>query len=155
AGFTHYYLYALERYKSFFEAAEGRVVKEPKWYNEGYAYLKKDQQADGSWKGATDGLEAVNTAFGILFLLRSTKKAIERAKSFGDGTMLAGRGLPGGAAVRTRGGQIVEQAQKVTATELIDVLFQPDHPNLHGVASDVELLRDKLLAASEKERTGQ
>ena len=106
AGFTHYYLYALERYQSFYEAAEGRIVKEPKWYNDGYVWLKNNQEENGSWKQSTEGLDAVNTAFGILFLLRSTKKAIERAKSFGDGAMLAGRGLPGDPmAVRSAAGR--------------------------------------------------
>ncbi|MDX1946252.1 MAG: hypothetical protein SFU86_12705 [Pirellulaceae bacterium] len=154
--FPHYYLYALERYQSFYEAAEGRIIKEPKWYNDGYAYLKREQLDNGSWKPQTEGMEAVTAAFGVLFLLRSTKKAIERAKSFGDGEMLAGRGLPAAPqAVRTRGGQIVEQGMGITATQLIDVLFQPDHPQLHEVASDVELLRDKLAALSERERGEQ
>ena len=35
------------------------------------------------------------------------------------------------------------------------MLFQPDSPALHEVASDVELMRDKLLAATEVERAGQ
>jgi hypothetical protein len=155
-GFTHYYLYALERFQSFYEAADGKIIKEPKWYNEGYAYLKKNQQQDGSWKGATEGLDPVNTAFSVLFLLRSTKKAIQRAKSLGEGALLAGRGLPAGAgAVRARGGQIVEQQQAITAAQLIDILAKPDHADFANVSADPELLRDKLLASSESDRAVQ
>ena len=46
---THYYMYALERYRSFQELIEGKVVPEPAWYNDGVEYLQKTQAADGSW----------------------------------------------------------------------------------------------------------
>lgn len=155
-GFTHYYLYALERCQSFMEAAAGATVKEPTWYNDGFAWLKKNQDRNGSWKGETEGLEAVNTAFGVLFLLRSTKKAIERAKSFGEGSLLAGRGLPGEAKeVRVRGGQIVPKQNTIPTQDLLDVLATPDHATFAAVATDVELLRDRILAAPEKEREAQ
>ena len=35
-----------------------------------------------------------DTAFAVLFLMRSTKKSIEKAKSYGAGEMIGGRGLP-------------------------------------------------------------
>ena len=77
--------------------SRGGTTKATRW-------LKKEQQDDGSWKDTTEGLDAVNTAFATLFLLRSTKKAIERSKSYGEGALLAGRGLPADAeAVRIRG----------------------------------------------------
>jgi hypothetical protein len=152
-GFTHYYLYALERYQSFVEAAEGRSVKEPTWYNDGFAYLRKEQEQDGSWKGSTEGFDAVNTAFSVLFLLRSTKKAIDRSKSYGDGALLAGRGVPGNPQeVRVRGGQIVPKQVPTPTAELFDTLSKPDSPNFAAVAADVEILRERLLAAEAKER---
>ena len=46
---TNYYMYALERYFSFREAAEGNQEKEPRWYNDGVRYLMKTQAEDGSW----------------------------------------------------------------------------------------------------------
>ena len=46
---THYYMYGLERYRSFQELVEGSRVKEPDWYNRGVEYLKKTQAANGSW----------------------------------------------------------------------------------------------------------
>src|SRR5688572_8730635 len=67
--YTHYYLYALERYQSFRELAERKVDPNPRWYNDVYEKLKKEQDPDGSWNG-TDGA-AVTTSFCVLTLLRS------------------------------------------------------------------------------------
>lgn len=154
-GFTHYYLYALERGKSFQEAAAGRSVKEPTWYDEGFAYLKKTQKANGCWdteEGQKPYVD-VNTAFSVLFLLRSTKKAIERAKSYGDGSLLAGRGLPTEVQeVRVRGGQVAAKRLANPTTELIDILSKPDHSMFPAVAADVDLLRDRLKAAKPEEK---
>ncbi|HUE74644.1 MAG TPA: hypothetical protein VMP01_27500 [Pirellulaceae bacterium] len=151
-GHTHYFMYALERYQSFFEASVGRAIKEPTWYNEGYEYLRKNQQQNGMFKSEQANMDAVNTAFGVLFLLRSTKKAIERAKSYGDGALLAGRGLPAGDKVRVRGGQIVPHDVPQSTKELIDILFAPDHGSFAAMAADVDLLKARLNAADEKER---
>ncbi len=151
-AFTHYFMYALERYQSFFEASVGRSVKEPTWYNEGFDYLKKFQDPSGLMKAKQPGYDAVNTAFGVLFLLRSTQKAIARAKSFGEGALLAGRGVPAGEKLRVRGGQIVAQEIPQSTKELIDVLFAPDHASFPAIAADVELLRSRLHTAEPKER---
>ena len=151
-GFTHYYLYALERGKSFQEAAAGRSVKEPTWYNDGFEFLKKTQKANGCWDSQKD-YEDVNTAFSILFLLRSTKKAIERAKSYGDGSLLAGRGLPAEMQeVRVRGGQVAAKRLANPTTELIEILSKPDHAMFAAVAADVDLLRERLKAAKPEEK---
>ncbi len=152
-GFTHYYLYALERYQSFAEAAEGKVIKEPKWYNDGFGYLRKEQLPDGSWKGTNEGLDAVNAAFAVLFLLRSTKKAIEKSKSYGDGSLLAGRGLPADlAAVSTRGGQIVARQATATAKELIEILGRPTDAKFASVAADTAWIGERLAQAPDKDR---
>ena len=151
-GFTHYYMYALERYQSFFEASVGRSIREPTWYNEGFEFLKKNQQPNGLVKAKQEGYDAVNTAFSVLFLLRSTKKAIERAKTFGEGAMLAGRGLPASDKLRIRGGQIVPQDVSQSTQELIDILFAPDHAQFAAIAADVELLKMRLNAAEPKDR---
>src|SRR6185436_8594359 len=151
-GFTHYYLYALERGKSFQEAAAGRSVKEPTWYNDGYEFLKRTQKPNGCWDSQKD-FEDVNTAFSVLFLHRSTKKAIERAKSYGDGSLLAGRGLPTEVQkVRVRGGQVAAKRLANPTTELIEILSKPDHAMFAAVAADVDLLRDRLKAAKPEEK---
>ncbi len=151
-NFPYYYLYALERYQSFLEAAEGKFLKEPRWYNEGYAWLKKKQQDDGSWHD-TDGLDPVNTAFATLFLLRSTKKAIERSKSYGEAALAAGRGLPADAEqVRIRGAQVVSKKLDLPASELIEVLLQPDHASFAAALIDVEYLAAQVSAAEAKSK---
>ncbi len=52
-GYTHYFLYALERCMSFREFCEQKVEREPQWYGDGAQYLIKTQNADGSWKSQT------------------------------------------------------------------------------------------------------
>jgi hypothetical protein len=151
-NFPYYYLYALERYQSFLEAAEGKFLKEPRWYNEGFGWLKKQQQEDGSWHD-TDGLDAVNTAFATLFLLRSTKKAIERSKSYGEASLAAGRGLPADVEqVRIRGSQVVSKKLDLPPSELIEILLQPDHAAFAAALTDVDYLASRIAAADEKAR---
>lgn len=151
-NFPYYYLYALERYQSFLEAAEGKFLKEPRWYNEGYGWLKKGQQEDGSWHD-TDGLDAVNTAFATLFLLRSTKKAIERSKSYGEASLAAGRGLPADVEqVRIRGSQVVSKKLDLPPDELIEILLQPDHVSFAAALADVDYLASQIAAANAKAR---
>ena len=71
AGFTHYYLYALERYHSFREKADGS--SRTRWYDAGVNYLGRSQNDDGSWNSKGP---VVDTAFAVLFLARATKKSI-------------------------------------------------------------------------------
>ncbi|QDU28192.1 Prenyltransferase and squalene oxidase repeat protein [Anatilimnocola aggregata] len=152
-GFTFYYLYGLERYQSFYEASEGRFIKEPRWYNEGFVYLKKEQQEDGSWKGANEALNAPDTAFAVLFLLRSTKKAIEKSRAYSEATLVSGRGLPGNSQeVAIRSGRIVQTKVNVTITQLVDILHAPEHKAFGTVSGDLELLRERLtpLTAAEQ-----
>ena len=146
-SFQMYYLYGFERYSSFQEAADGRFIKEPRWYNEGYTLLKKDQLDDGSWKSEHQGLDAPDTAFATLFLLRSTKKAIERAKAFAEGSLVAGRGLPANnQEVAIRSGRIVQTKVNVTAPQLVEILHLPEHRAFATVNGDIELLRERLVA---------
>jgi len=87
-----YNLYTVERYHTFREEAEGNAQKEPRWYNDGVRYLLENQKDDGHWEDNCGPIPA--TAFGILFLIRSTRISVEHKKSFGDGTLVGGRGLP-------------------------------------------------------------
>jgi hypothetical protein len=145
-SFQMYYLYGYERFQSFAEAADGRFFKEPRWYNEGFALLKREQQEDGSWKSNHQGLDVPDTAFAVLFLLRSTKKAIERSKAYGEATLAAGRGLPANSEqVAIRSGKIVQTKVNVTAAQLVDILHQPEHKAYATVVGDLELLRERLV----------
>ena len=75
--YQHYFMYALERYMSFREIAQGSTNKEPAWYNWGVDFLGKTQAKDGSWKSCEAG-PVIDTSFAVLFLLRSTQKSIKR-----------------------------------------------------------------------------
>lgn len=95
--YTHYYLYALERCMSFRELAEGKAGRKkaaegPFWYNDGVEFLAETQKEDGCWKGECGAVP--DTAFAVLFLIRSTQKSIAKSRNFGDGTLIGGRGLP-------------------------------------------------------------
>lgn len=92
ARFTYYYLYGLERYKSFMEIVEGDPMEEPEWYNVGVEYLREKQRDNGSWTCGMVGAGA-DTAFAVLFLARGTKKSIRKAV-LNEGVLVGGHGFP-------------------------------------------------------------
>lgn len=123
---AYYYLYAQERCMSFREIFDQRSEKEPAWYDEGAEFLLKNQGEDGSWSGQCGSV--ADTSFAVLFLMRSTKKAIEKALSFGEGTMVGGRGIPkdtGNIMIDSKG-QIVARPLLGPAEKLLASLEQPD-----------------------------
>jgi hypothetical protein len=138
----YYYLYGLERYKSFQEAFEGDTSESPKWYNDGFEFLAQDQKADGSWTGYC-GPEC-DTAFATLFLLRSTQKSI-RAK-LGEGTLLAGRGLPTNLSrAKMRNGQLIVEQVHTKVDELLSMIDDGDEAVLDDLARDpTQLVVDKV-----------
>ena len=74
----YYWLYSLERYHAFMEAMTGKRADSPEWYNEAVEDMLKLQAQDGSWghfDKAAGGAE-INTAFAVLFLLRTTQDSI-------------------------------------------------------------------------------
>lgn len=125
SGHIHYYLYALERYWSFREAAEGE--RDERWYGDGARYLVDTQADDGSWC-SREGMIIPDTAFGTLFLLRSSKKSIQRAYAFGAGLLVGGRGLPRDVGrVELVGGKVIPRPTPEAARRLLSVLDDPDH----------------------------
>ncbi len=129
--YTHYYLYAYERYRSFREVAENNVEIEPAWYDEGARLLLNTQNsANGSWKSATTTGATCDTAFAVLFLLRSTKKSLNHAGRFGAGTLVGGRGLPtGNGPVQLRGGKVIAKPLVGPAEDLLKLLEDPNQPD--------------------------
>ena len=86
----YYYLYGLERYKSFQEAFEGAR-------RGGAEVVQRRLPVPG--QGSKSGRQLArllrqqcDTAFCALFLLRSTQKSMRI--DLGEGTLLSGRGLP-------------------------------------------------------------
>ncbi|MCC7476359.1 MAG: HEAT repeat domain-containing protein [Pirellulales bacterium] len=130
---SYYYLYGLERYKSFQEALENSQEKSPKWYNEGYQFLKTKQAADGSWSGHC-GAEC-DTAFSILFLLRSTQKSINAKLS--EGMLLSGRGLPTNfSRVKLRNGELIADQVHTKVDQLLSMIDDGDDATLDDLARD-------------------
>ena len=74
----YYWLYSIERYQAFWDAMNNQTQPSPKWYNDGVEELIRLQAPNGGW-GVLDrdfGSPQSCTAFAILFLLRTTQKAI-------------------------------------------------------------------------------
>jgi hypothetical protein len=130
---SYYYLYGLERYKSFQEAAEGAVDPDPAWYAAGYEFLREDQQPDGGWRGYCGA--PCDTAFAALFLLRSTQKSLRARLS--EGTLLAGRGLPANLSrARLRNGQLIVEQVHTKVDELLSMIDDEDSGMLDDLARD-------------------
>lgn len=137
-NYQSYYLYSVERYKSFEEFLSGERIEEPPWYNQGVAMLKKSQQPGGSWNDGTG--DAVSTAFSVLFLLRSTRKSIEA--SLGQGTLVGGRGLPRDLSkVRIQGGKLVVQRQPTEVDQLLGMLDDSNADGLDSLLDDPAALQ--------------
>jgi hypothetical protein len=133
-GFTHYYLYAFERYQSFRDHVEGRSDDAPRWYNDVAAALKKSQKPDGSWESGDT--EAVATSFAILTLLRSAKKTLAVvAPRLGEGVLVGGMGLPKKTAdLQEKDGKVIEEVLAGTIDELVTTIEKATPPELERLA---------------------
>ncbi|HVT29501.1 MAG TPA: HEAT repeat domain-containing protein [Lacipirellulaceae bacterium] len=138
----YYYLYALERYKSFQEALEGSEDRSPQWYNDGYAFLAKDQASDGSWAGYCGPV--CDTAFSTLFLLRSMQNTIHA--KLGEGMLLSGRGLPTNLSrAKLHNGQLIVEQVHTKVSELLSMIDDGNEGVLDDLARDPsQLMVDKV-----------
>ena len=133
--FGYYYMYAMERYKSFLQEIDPKQ-KDNKWYDDGYATLAKKQQTDGTWNDG--GYHIPDTCFAVLFLTRSTHKVIQHAKLFGGGLLVGGRGLPDNASdIELAQGSLRAKALKGPAMELLQKLA-PDDPAFEEALRGIE-----------------
>ncbi len=126
-NYQHYYLYAFERYQSFRELSATTPFQPSHWYDDGVYLLERIRAKDGGWAGQTG--EATDTAFAMLFLLRSSKKSIEKAHHLGPGTLITGRGLPEGNDVELRMGQVRPKPLSGPAEQLLAAIDDPGHPD--------------------------
>jgi hypothetical protein len=118
---VYYYMYALERYMSFYEYAQyGGHQENAIWYDAGVEYLKKSQNKNGSWVAQSG--PAPGTSFAVLFLVRSTQKSIEKAAKPVGGELAGGKGLSGAIGNATvRNGKIdTKDVKEVSAIDNID-----------------------------------
>ncbi len=152
AGYQCYYLYSLERYRSFEEYLSGQREEEPEWYNQGFEYPKENQAADGSWDDTCG--KPCATAFAILFLLRSTQQSIQA--SLGEGTLVGGRGLPRDLSkVKLRGGKLVVQQNPTELDQLIDMLGDNDTGSLDALIDQPAALQVTQAGPQEARRLQQ
>lgn len=148
-----YYIYGMERYLSYKELTERKKEREPKWYNDGFGYLKAHQQENGQWP-ADEASAHVNTCFAVLFLLRSAGKAVSKANpDLGDGILLGRMGLPTNTAdIRERDGKVVETPLAGSIDELLTLIENPDQAELSGLA---EAAGSFTLEGDVTKRSGQ
>lgn len=149
-----YYLYALERYMSFRELAEGKDEASPEWYSLGVEWLSSQQKEDGSWSGYEETVS--DTAFAVLFLLRSTKRSIEKAKDFGPGVLVSGRGLPKNMDnIQMRGGKVVQKIDTGAAGSLLDALGDPTNENFDAAVAALSEIPPELAQSAVSKHAAQ
>lgn len=154
-----YYLYALERYGAFRELAENKFYESPPWYDKTAEFLLLNQTENGSWNGNLGS--QVDTAYAVLFLLRSTRKTFEKIKPpdyFGGGNMIGGRGLPKLTDdIKVQDGRIISLAEIPDSEQLmrrLDELEETDDETLVQLAElpteEIENLLNKNRAKIKK-----
>lgn len=132
-----YYLYTLERYQTFKEFGREQPGDELAWYNEGARWLLDNQDDAGTWYGK-EGIGPA-TAFATLFLVRSTRKSLQKGGHLGPGTLVGGRGLPDETAdVRLRDGKVVAQPLSGPAEQLLALIENPDHDDFLSAVEGFE-----------------
>lgn len=127
SGFFYYYWrYSQERYESFLEVREGKQPKSPAWYNKGVAELASLQEPSGAFTQARKAdftPDDICTCFALLYLVRSTQKAIGKIN---EGLLAGGYGLPDDvSSVRRVGDRIVNDAE--TSVENLLALMEGDN----------------------------
>lgn len=149
-----YYIYGMERYLSYRELTERKKEREPKWYNDGFAFLAGTQQENGMWPG-DEASSTISTCFAVLFLLRSSGKSVAKANPQlgGEGILVGRMGLPKDTAdIREKDGKIVETPLAGSIDELLALIEDPDHPDLSKLAVSNEPL---TLESDVTKRSGQ
>ena len=155
-GWKHYFLYAYERYKSFKEEADKStdkgIDKEPAWYTDWAKDLISTQSPDGTWAGQAGVVP--DTAFSVLFLIRSTKKSIASA-ALGSGALVGNRGLPKDLAnIQVKYGTIVPKPLAGPADDLLKVMEDHNHPDyLRAVAAFSQKALETDIALISRQKT--
>ncbi len=142
-GWYYYYRYSQERYQSFLEIKDNKIQKSPPWYNAGVEDLRRLQTANGSWSHGTIDMcpDDVCTAFAVLYLIRSTQKAIGKLK---EGVMAGGYGLPKNLGAIQRVGDRIVSNEQLSIDRLIGSLEEADTDSV-----DVGLVPKHLRLSSD------
>ncbi|WP_283432524.1 hypothetical protein [Neorhodopirellula lusitana] len=138
--YPFYNIYTTERFESFREIAL-KLPPKPNvpWYNSGVDFLTS-KRSGTKWNGGQLWItESTATSFAILFLGRSTQKAIEATQ---EGTLAGGFGLPDDTTkIVVDGTQIKGEPVAGAVTDLLDMLEEGDGDALEGksLPEDMEL----------------
>jgi hypothetical protein len=141
-----YWRYSQERYESFLEIVQGKQSKSPQWYNDGVEELAKLQDADGSWgksgmASAATPIE-VDTAFAILFLIRSTQKAIGKLD---EGVAYGGYELPNDVSkIKMVGNRIVSDSEASVESLLSMLESDSNKVQIGLLPDDLQLTKDPV-----------
>ena len=141
----YYYIYSRERYESFLEITKGKQQKSPDWYNQTVDGLNAGQSPSGAW-GVTDAdsylSPPVCTCFAILFLIRSTQKAIG---ALNEAYVVGGDSLPDDlTSVRAVRGKVMSKTSTTSIDDALKML-EEDGKN----ETEDELVADKMLLATD------
>ena len=142
----YYWIYSQERYESFLEILSGRREKNPEWYRQGVETLKKYQNpktgAFGTVEGSFDvgGVE-VATSLAVLYLLRTTQKAIGDLK---EATSTGGYGLGNVAEVTSVDGKVVDKSKVTNVDDMLKML-----ESSKGDSPEDKLLADRIPLESD------
>jgi hypothetical protein len=146
-----YWRYSQERYESFLEIVRNKQEKSPGWYNQGVEELRKLQDESGAWgnKHFDHAPNQVATCFSVLFLIRSTQKAIGELS---EGMLFGGYGLPKDtSSMRQVGDKVVGNSSASSIDDLLKMM-EEDDPK---ASSEENLLDNLRLAADPKTRRAQ
>ena len=149
----YYQLYTMERYYSFREVAlEIDEGDSPSWYNDGVEYIREHVSSNGLPKTSYT-TNASSSAFGILFLIRSTKRSI---KTVSGGALIGGQGLPDDPSdIKVERGQVkTKRGIAASVTDLLGILEEDGADDLadKAIPDDLKLAEDPADRAAQIDR---
>lgn len=150
ATWHYYYLYSLERFESFLEIANKKQNKSPDWYNAEVEKMILMQGKDGSFGTIDADFDAtlgpsISTCFAVLFLIRSTQKAIGDLK---EGVVRGWAALPEDiSSVTMVNGQPVNKTEATSIDDALKML--EDDKKSQG---EDRLVADKILFSKDPAR---
>ncbi len=140
--YIYYFLYSLERYHSFQELVNPEAQESQLWYEQGVDYLLQRQRPNGSWEPLesryTVSPKPAPTAFAVLFLVRATRKMLQKVQP-ASGKLIGGRGLPPlGSPLELKDGQVRVKPLKGPADQLLGIAGNPNHPRFYQALAALE-----------------
>jgi hypothetical protein len=127
---AYYGLYGIERLGALGDRA---TVGGVDWFARGRQFIVATQGGDGRWTDQHG--DVPNTAWAMLFLVRSTAKSLQRIeiKRLGAGMLLGGRGLPKDlSSLTVAGGRVLARPMNGAVEGMLSVLEDPRAENADG-----------------------